>query len=62
MTFEEACRSCMVRGYVARESLPGIKVWKNHDVPMHVRVPIDLQDGDDWDDFDPEGESTSIVG
>jgi hypothetical protein len=62
MTFDEAVRRCMVRGYVARESLPGIKLWKNHEIPIAERVPTDLQDGNDWDHFDPEGEETSIVG
>lgn len=62
MTFEQACRLCLVRGYVARDSLPGIHIWKNHTIPMQDRIPVELQTGTDWETYDPEGEETSIVG
>lgn len=62
MTFDQACRLCLVRGYVARLSLPGIHIWKNHQILMKDRIPNELQVGDDWETHDPEGEETSIVG
>ena len=64
-TLEQAMRRCKVRGYIRREQWPPhVKVWKNHhdfdDTP-------DIVSGEDatahdWDAFDDEGESTSIIG
>lgn len=61
-TFDQAVRTCMVRGYIARRESPELHYWKNHPVPLDKRVPLSDQRADDWDDYDPEGEETSIVG
>lgn len=61
-TFASAASGCLVRGYIARRENPELHYWKNHPVPLAERVPVEDQRADDWDDFDPEGEATSIVG
>ena len=62
MQFIDAVFRCKVRGYIARESVPWNKYWKNHPARLENRVPAKDQEADDWGIFDPEGEETSIVG
>lgn len=64
-TLERAMRRCMVRGYIRREQWPPhVKIWKNtrnfYETPDILSVDDAM--AEDWDDFDPEGEETSIVG
>lgn len=61
LTLAEHCDRCKVRGYVARDSKPEQKYWKNHTIPLVDRIPIKDQKASDWDHHDPEGEEYSIV-
>ncbi len=61
MTFEEAVDFCWVRGYIARDANPNKKYWKNTLRPF-ADVSLEDRKEDDWRAYDPEGESTSIVG
>ena len=58
MDAKQAGKICHVRGYIAQESEPDIKLWKN-DVGFYQNLP-DLP-GNDWVHYDPEGEETSIT-
>jgi ethanolamine ammonia-lyase large subunit len=60
-----AISRCKIRGYIARESTPEIKYWKNSDKTIIERVLERQKDDiyeDDWECFDPENEETSIIG
>lgn len=58
MIFIDAVAYCKVGGYVARDSEPEEKYWKNDPIPLHVRVPLGKQTKTDWEHYDPEGEET----
>ena len=59
MNATEAGRLCKVRGYIAQQSKPNIKLWKNE---YGFWGAVVNAPGDDWETHDPEGEETSIVG
>lgn len=64
MRLEEAVERCKVRGYIARDSKPERKYWKNSLLFKDILTlfgPGD-QGANDWGHYDPEGEETSIVG
>ena len=57
---------CKVRGYIARDSKPNEKYWKNTtpDSPVHFINITNKEDleADDWGCHDPVGEETSLGG
>ena len=55
----EAGEKCHVRGYIARESDPKIKLWKN-DVGFYQCLPN--LPGDDWETNDPEADDNPLLG
>lgn len=63
MTFERAVRTCPVRGAIYRDTNPRGKLYaKNHEVPLEVRVPIEDQRHDDWEEWDGEGCDNAVGG
>lgn len=59
MTAQEAGERCHVRGYIAREADPRVKLWKNS-IGFDQCLPN--LPGNDWETYDPEGNETSVVG
>ena len=53
MTFERVCRYAHVRSAIRRASKPHLKYWKNHQVPLSERVPVEDQRALDWEEYDP---------
>lgn len=53
MEFERAVKRCHVRSAIYRTANPDRKFWKNHDVPLKVRVPKEDQMKNDWEEHDP---------
>ena len=45
--------SCHVRSAIFRTVNPGIKYWKNHIIPLDVRVPDKDKAHNDWEEYDP---------
>lgn len=64
MTLQDAMAYCLVRGYISRTSKPEKKYWQNtytwNDLPQ--TLPKEDREATDWQDYDPEGEVTSVVG
>ena len=58
MKAREAAEKCHVRGYIARESDPEVKMLKNS---FGFYQGIDWLPGDDWKTYDPEGEEASTA-
>jgi len=56
MTYEEAKRRCHVRSAIRRKGQPDILYWKNHPVPLDVRVPDIQKIANDWEEYDPREE------
>ena len=56
MTYEEAKSWCHVRSAIYRKAKPGIKYAKNHMIPFDERVPLEDQQADDWQEWDPNDE------
>lgn len=53
MKLEDAIDTCHVRSAVRRRSRPDVKYWKNHQVPIVDRVPVEDRVAEDWEEFDP---------
>ena len=53
MKYIDAKRIIHVRSSMRRTSKPDVKYWKNHEVPLDERVPVEDQLADDWEEFDP---------
>jgi len=53
MTFEEVKICCHVRSTIYRKSNPSTKYYKNHSIPLEVRIPIQDQKANDWEELDP---------
>lgn len=61
MKLKDAINSCAVRSAVRRKSNPNIKFWKNHTESINSRVPIEWQNADDWEEYDPREEDNSSL-
>lgn len=53
MKYIDAKRIIHVRSAMRRTSKPDVEYWKNHEVPLDERVPVEDQLADDWEEFDP---------
>lgn len=53
MTFDDAVQKCHVRSGIRMESEPDLIFWKNHPIPLHVRIPKKDQSKTDWEEYDP---------
>jgi len=63
MKLQEAISSCHVRSAIYRNTNPEKKYWKNHPVPISVRVPFKDHVHADWKEFDPRDDyDCSIYG
>ena len=63
MTLTRAKSFCMVRGYIARDSKPDQKFWKNSsdfDTKLKLLTNEDYF-ASDWSTHDPEGEEYSLT-
>jgi len=52
LTFDQAVQTCHVRSAIFRKG-HALRFWKNHEIPLGNRVPLDDQNADDWEEFDP---------
>lgn len=62
MTFDLAKRICHVRSAIYRESNPSVRYWKNHTIPLDVRVPSEDQMATDWKEYDPSDDYPPYYG
>jgi len=56
MKFDVAKSTCHVRSSIYRKSKPDVKYSKNHTLSFDIRVPIEDQKADDWEEYDPADE------
>lgn len=61
-TFDNAVERCAVREIIYRASNPQKGYGKNHDIPLHKRVPLEDQQATDWKIRDPEGDACWLRG
>jgi hypothetical protein len=53
MNYERCKQYIHVRSAMYRTSKPEVRYWKNHTVPLDVRIPASDKLADDWEEFDP---------
>ena len=53
MDYETAKCRCHVRSAIFRRAFPEKKFAKNHYQSFDIRVPIEWQKADDWEEYDP---------
>ena len=53
MDYKTAKENCHVRSAIYRKEFTKIKFAKNHLKSFDERVPIDWQNKDDWEEYDP---------
>ena len=52
-SFENAVECCAVREAIFRNSNPSVKYYKNNQLTLHERVPLEDQMENDWRIYDP---------
>lgn len=64
MRLNEAMSHCKVRGYIARESKPAVKHWKNsrHFELLPAILEQEDRDAADWKTYDPEADENPLLG
>ena len=53
MDYATAKSRCHVRSAIFRTVNPEIKYWKNHIIPLDIRVPDKDKISLDWEEYDP---------
>ena len=59
MRYEEAKQLCHVRSAIYRTSNPELKIYKNHPIPMDLRVSWEDRGETDWEEYDPRDDPHS---